>query len=105
MANHLRNLPSNSGSCGIAPGFGMSIAVARSEVDMEIHPRVEARDLVGVAVEHQRLPTTRFTDPLLGGLAPPRVIVGRIDVAVEPVLTRCVLVPADRRLILDQRDL
>src|SRR5258705_509955 len=75
------------------------------EVGMEVHSRVEARDLIRVAVEHEGLAPARLTDPLLGRLAPPRVIVLGIHVAVEPVLGRRVLVPRVRWLLVGERDL
>src|SRR5215212_9170921 len=96
----------------IAPGtapFTMTSRLAkrvssrRSEVDIEIHARVQARDLVGVAVEHERLPPTRLADPLLRRLAPPRVIVARIDVGEEPVLVWRADVPRGRRLHRGER--
>src|SRR6185503_12611089 len=74
-------------------------------VDMEVLSRVEARDLIAVAVEHERLAPARLTDALLGRLTPARVVVGWIDVGVEAVLARRVAVPARRRLRVDQRDL
>src|SRR6185312_7527401 len=72
---------------------------------IEVHPGVEARDLIGVAVEHQRRAAPVLTDALLGRLRPPRVIVMRIDVRVEAVLARRALVPRRRRLLVGERDL
>ena len=53
----------------------------------------------------QRLAPAGLADALLGRLAPARVIVLRVDVRVEPVLVRRVLVPRRRRLLVDERDL
>src|SRR4051812_21693677 len=44
--------------------------MADSEVGIEIQAGVEARDLVGVAVEHQRLAAPGLADALLRRLAP-----------------------------------
>src|SRR5262245_11778606 len=74
-------------------------------VAIEIHPGVEARDLIGVAVEHERLAPAGLADPLLGRLAPPRVIVVGIDVRQEAVLLGRVLVPRRTRLLVGERDL
>jgi hypothetical protein len=72
ITNRFANLPSMNGAAG-APA-------AASEVDIEIESRVEARDLLAVAVEHEGLAAARLADPLLGRLAPARVVMARIDV-------------------------
>src|SRR5262245_49899541 len=101
ITNRFANRPSNSG-----PGrAAASAAPASSEVDIEVHPRVEARHLIGVAVEQERLAPAGLADPLLGGLAPPRVRVAGVDVREEAVLVRSRVVPRRRRLRRDQRDL
>src|SRR5262245_27732353 len=41
---------------------------------LEVHPGVERGDLIGVAVEHQGLPSAELADSTLAGLAPARVI-------------------------------
>ena len=44
--------------------------------------------LRAIAVEHERWPTTRLADPLLGRLTPPRVVDLGVNVGEEPVLAR-----------------
>src|SRR5215813_4803567 len=90
------------------PGGGWNVSAAAplpSVVDIEIHPRIEACDLIAVAVEHQRLAAAGLADPLLGRLAPPRVIVIGIDVREEPVLPGGLANPGRRWLTIRERDL
>src|SRR5450631_2240187 len=57
-----------------------------SEVLAEIHARVQAFHLIAVAVEQERLaPEDPVADPLLGGLAPARVVDAGVHVRVEAV--------------------
>src|SRR5262245_55255598 len=72
-----------------------------SVVSPEVHAGVEARDLVGVAVEHERLAREELADSPLLRLTPARVIDGRIHIGVEAVLVRVVLLPRIQRLFLD----
>src|SRR5882672_7657426 len=63
----------------------------------EIEAGVQARDLIGVAVEHQRRCSSReqtAAELPFAGLAPARVIDLRIHVRVEPVFLRRRHVPA-----------
>src|SRR4029450_6337335 len=41
---------------------------------LQVHARVERRDLIAVAVERQSFPAAELADASLGGLAPARVI-------------------------------
>src|SRR5215510_70705 len=70
----------------------------------QVHPGVERRDLVLVAVEHQRLAPPELADPSLGRLAPARVIHGWIDVGIEPVLLGRGRVPRRLGLLIDEPD-
>src|SRR3989337_1658681 len=60
---------------------------------LQVHPRVERRDLVGVAVELQRVAPAQLADAPLRRLAPARVAHLGVDVRVETVLVRRGLVP------------
>src|SRR5438552_17117081 len=71
---------------------------------LEIHARVERRDLVGVAVEHEGLATAELADPPLGRLAPARMADLGVDVRVEPVFRRCRHVPGGLRLVGHEAD-
>src|SRR5215510_11544408 len=53
---------------------------------LQVHARVERRDLIAVPVERQRLPATELADAALGRLTPARVIDRGIHVRVEAVL-------------------
>src|SRR5215204_3488853 len=69
------------------PGFNHGYGCrGTSEVFLQVHARIQAGDLVGVAVEGQRGPPTEVADATLGGLAPARVVDGGVDVGVEAVL-------------------
>src|SRR5436190_10377753 len=57
-----------------------------SVVLLQIQSGVKARDLIAVAVEHQRLPAEELADAPLGRLSPPRMIDVRVHVGIEPVL-------------------
>ena len=70
----------------------------------QIHAGVEARDL-GIAVEHQRLLLEQFAQAALVGLAPARMIHGRIHVGIESILARVGDVPGRGRLLIGERDL
>src|ERR1051326_1327969 len=76
------------------------------EIPPEIHAGVERRDLVAVAVEHLRLVALEEArQPLLGRLAPARMVDRRVHVGVEPVLVRRLQLPGVHRLFLDEPDL
>src|SRR5262245_26469162 len=70
----------------------------------EIHPGVEGRDLIAVAIEGQRRSPTEFPDPPLRRLAPARMAHGGIDVGIEAVLLGRRLVPCRRRLLAGEAD-
>src|SRR5258706_10591505 len=76
-----------------------------SEVPLEVHARVEARHLVTVAVEHQRLATEELADAALGRLAPARVVHRRVHVRIEAILVGRLVLPGVHRLLLDEADL
>src|SRR5262245_24489860 len=71
---------------------------------LQIHPRVEGRNLIGVAVEHERLAPAELADPPLGGLAPPGMIHRRVHVGVEAVLLGGRLVPGRLGLVGGEAD-
>src|SRR5882724_3275548 len=71
----------------------------------QVHAGVEAGNLAGVAVEGQGLAAAELADAALLGLAPARVVDGRVDVRVKAVLAGRVPVPGGRRLLLDEGDL
>src|SRR5262249_38216027 len=83
--NCRRNAVSTKGPPGARPR-GTGPVITASVVGIEVEAGVEARHLVGVTVEHQGLAAPGLADPLLGRLAPARVIVLRVHVAVEAVL-------------------
>src|SRR6188472_1110531 len=76
----------------------------RSEVLPEIHAGVERRDLVPVAVEHQRRPASQVGQASLAGLAPARVIDFRVDVRVEPILAGVRGLPRRAWLLVGKAD-
>src|SRR5690349_6717094 len=57
----------------------------RSVVLLQVHPGVERRDLIAVAVEHDGRPAEELADTALARLRPARVIDGRVHVRVEAV--------------------
>src|SRR3954469_21628375 len=72
---------------------------------LQIHAGVHARNLVAVAVEHQRPAFQELADAPLGRLAPPRVIDGGVDVRIEAVLLRRRFLPGVQRLPFRELDL
>ena len=79
----------------------------RLVVPREIEPRVQAGDLIGVAVEHQCWCPRReqaSAELSFARLAPARVIDFRIHVRVEPVLLRRRHVPARERPLVREMD-
>src|SRR2546426_12421020 len=66
---------------------------------LQVHPRVERRDLVRVAVEHERIASAQLANPPLRRLAPARVAHLGVDVRVEAVLARRGLVPGGLGLV------
>src|SRR5262245_24909530 len=76
----------------------------RLVVLLEIHPGVQARDLLAVAVEHQRLPPEELADAPFGGLGPARMVDRRVDVREKAVFLRDRFLPRVQRLLLDEAD-
>src|SRR5690606_35992192 len=78
---------------------------------LQIHPRIQRRHLVAIAVEHPRRdaigeqPVAGACDATLGLLAPAWMVDARIDVAVEAVLAGLQPVPCGRRHALGEADL
>src|SRR4051812_40005004 len=54
-----------------------------SEIGGEVHVGIERGDLLGVAVEHERVAAEELADAPLRRLAPARMIDRRIDVGIE----------------------
>src|SRR2546427_4455322 len=75
------------------------------EEPSQVHPGVEMRDLVRVAVEGEGRPPRELADPPLGGLAPARVIDGGVYVCVEAVLVRGGRAPRGGWLLGGETDL
>src|SRR4029434_6775016 len=71
---------------------------------LQVHARVERRDLIAVAVERQGLPAAELADAPLGGLAPARVVHRGIHVRVEAVLRGRGLLPCRLRLLAHEAD-
>src|SRR6185369_16490808 len=74
----------------------------RSVVLLQVHPGVERRHLVGIAVERQRWPAAKLAEAPLVGLAPARMAHRRVDIGVEAVLLGGRLFPRGLRLLADQ---
>src|SRR6516225_12363779 len=72
-------------------------AAAISVVGLQIHAVIEARNLLGVAVEEERGAALgeepALSDPPLSRLAPTRMVNGRVDVGVKAVLAGVCQVP------------
>src|SRR5207244_3206409 len=62
------------------------------------------RDLVRIAIEHQRWPPAEVADAPLGRLAPAGVVDGRVHVRVEAVFVGCRLLPGRLRALGDEAD-
>src|SRR5215472_17646757 len=73
-------------------------------VALQIHAGVERRDLVAVAVEHERLAASQLADTPLVGLAPARMAHFWIHVGVEAVLVGRGPVPRGLGLVLGEAD-
>ena len=74
------------------------------EIPFQIHASVEARDLIPVAIEHQRGPFQEFAEPPFLGLAPSRVIDVGVYIRVEAVLMRVRDIPGRRWQVFDEAD-
>src|SRR3989442_8099633 len=77
---------------------------AGSIVFTEVHSVVEARDLVAIAVKHQRVPLEKFAQAAFFLLAPARMVHAGIHVGIETVFMRIRKIPRRGRLILDEFD-
>src|SRR5580765_57719 len=96
-----------SDTCSVSVPCGLEAARAEARnlvVLFQIESRVETLDLLGVAVEHQRLALEELADAAFARLAPARVIDVRIDVRVEAVFLRRRVLPGVERLPLGEPD-
>src|SRR5262245_48763211 len=75
------------------------------KVDSQIHPRIQLRDLIAVAVEDQRIAPPPFADATFGRLAPSRVRDLRVDVRIKAVFTGRGVAPGRSGLFVGERDL
>ena len=74
---------------------------------LQVHSAVEACDLVAVAVEHlggDVVGEGGAVDAALAGLGPAGVVDGGIDVGVEAVLARSLIIPGGVGLLVDELD-
>src|SRR5690606_39190554 len=83
-----------------APGWRRMLSVEPPQV----HPCVHVRDLLRVAIEHQRVAAAELADTAFRGLAPARVIDIGIHVRVEAVLMGRGLHPRGDGLLLHEPD-
>src|ERR1700688_4752337 len=74
-------------------------------VFLEVHSIVQVRDLIAVAVEHQRGALENFAESAFFRLTPTRMIDIRIYVGVKTILLRSHAIPGGRRLFTDKTDL
>src|SRR5207342_2956767 len=65
----------------------------------------EARHLIAIAIEHQRLAAQELADAAFGRLAPARMVDRRVDVRIEAVFLRRRFLPGIERLLLREPDL
>src|SRR6266404_6732756 len=71
----------------------------------KVHARVEAGDLVAVAIEQQSLVRLeKFREAAFASLAPARMVDFGIHVGVEAVLLRGIKIPRSGRLVFDEAD-
>src|SRR5579859_731124 len=77
--------------------------VTVSVVCLQVHAGVEFSDLVGIAVEHERVTLEEFADATLFSLAPAWMVLSGIYVGIETILKRTGAVPRCGRLAGDQR--
>src|SRR5215213_5455980 len=80
-------------------------SASRLEVSSQVHPGVKVADLFGVPVEEQRVAPAVLADAPLARLAPARVADVRVDVRVEAVLPRRVVVPRRLGLVAHEANL
>src|SRR6476659_2884824 len=71
---------------------------------LQVHPAVHARDLVSVAIEHQRWSFEEFAKPAFSGLAPAWMIHIGIHVGIEAVFRRRGKSPAVVRRLISAPD-
>src|SRR5262245_38192644 len=76
-----------------------------SEVDAQIHPGIQRRDLVPVAVEHQSRLLEQLAERAPAGLTPAGMVDLGVHVGVEAVLIGCRDVPGVPGLLLDEAEL
>src|SRR5262249_41015758 len=81
---------------------GSAVLPNPSKILPQIHPGIQARHLIGVAVEHERFLTTEHADPSFTRLRPAGVIDLGIHVRVEAVLVGIRDLPGVRGLLLDE---
>src|SRR3990172_4840685 len=86
----------------LSPSLTVPHRPSPSEVPPEIHPGIETRHLLSVAVERQRRSLEQLPNPPLPLLAPARMIHRRIHVGVEPVLLGQHYLPGVARLLPHQ---
>src|SRR5262249_26798306 len=75
-----------------------------SEILSQVHPGIEAGDLIAIAVEHQGRTLQEFADATLLRLAPAWMVDLGIDVGIEAVFVRGQGVPQSLRLLFDEAD-
>ena len=78
--------------------------IALSEVPDQIHPRIQFRHLIGVAVEREGRPLEQLADAALSRLAPARVIHRGVHIAIETVFVTRDFIPRGPRLGLGEAD-
>src|SRR5437667_6816102 len=76
-----------------------------SVVFLQVHPVVQARNFVAIAVEGQGLALEELAQAPLSRLAPARMVDGRIYVGVEAVLVGVGQAPGGWRLLFRELDL
>src|SRR5690606_1672573 len=80
-------------------------SVTRSIVPAQVHPAVQRRDLICVAIEHQGGSLEEIANAPLARLAPARMIDLGIHVGVEAVLARQDAIPGRTRHLAGEADL
>src|SRR5690348_12859918 len=74
----------------------------RLEILFQIHPAIQAGDLIAIAIEHEGWTLGEFPQPALSGLAPARMIHIRIHVGIKAVFSRSRQTPAVDRLLVGE---
>src|SRR6266496_1466580 len=65
----------------------------------QVHAGIEARHLVAIPVEHQRLPFQEIADPAFPGLAPARMVYVWVYVGIKAILLGIHCAPGSRWLV------